>query len=135
MANAVEKGAKTVKGVEVTLTYHAIPEDLQKADALIIGVPTYNHHMTLDVQNLLEKTAQNNIALRDKPAAAFGSYGWSGEAPRQALEILRNKFQMKTIEPPVLANYSPDERVLKECEELGRKVAEMLPQAAEMRRE
>lgn len=52
---AVEEGAKTVPSVEVILTYHAIPQKLQSANAIIIGVPTYNHHMTLDSQNLLEK--------------------------------------------------------------------------------
>lgn len=123
MARAVEEGAKTVEDVEVVLTYHAKPEELEKADAVIIGVPTYNGHMTLDIQNLLEKAAKNNIMLRGKIAAAFGSYGWSGEAPRQVLEILENKFQMNVAAPPVLGNYKPDDKVLEACRELGKKVA------------
>lgn len=135
MARAIEGGAKTVQGVQVILTYHAKPRELQNADAVIIGVPTYNHRMTLDIQNMLEKTAQNKIKLKGKLAAAFGSYGWSGEAPQQALEILRNKFQMKTIYPPILANYEPDEKTLKECRELGKKVAETLKSSKKMRRE
>jgi flavorubredoxin len=126
MAKAVEEGAKTIQGVEVITTYHANPEDLQNSDAIIIGTPTYNHNMTLDIQNLLEKTAQKNITLKGKTAAAFGSYGWSGEAPKQVLEILQNRFQMKTIEPPVLANYKPDEKTLEKCRELGKRVAETL---------
>lgn len=124
MAKAVEEGAKTIQGVEVITTYHANPEDLQNSDAIIIGTPTYNHNMTLDIQSLLEKTAQKNIQLEGKTAAAFGSYGWSGEAPKQVLEILQNRFHMKTMEPPVLANYKPDEKTLKKCRELGKKVAE-----------
>lgn len=126
MAKAVEQGAKVVQGIEVTTTYHATTQELQDADAIIIGVPTYNHQMTLDIQNLLEEAAQRNIPLKGKIAAAFGSYGWSGEAPKQVLEILQNRFQMKTIEPPILANYKPNEKSLKECRELGKKVAEKL---------
>ena len=126
MAKAVEDGAKTVQGVEVTLTYHAHPEELQNADAVIIGAPTYNHHMTIDIQDLLEKTAQENITPKGKIAAVFGSYGWSGEAPQQVLEVLQNKFQMKIMAPPILANYRPDEKALKTCRELGKKVAETL---------
>jgi flavorubredoxin len=126
MAKAVEEGAKEVPNVEVSLKYHATPEELQKADAFIIGVPTYNHQMPLDVQSLLEKTAQKRASLEGKTTAAFGSYGWSGEAPKQVLEILRNKFKTKTIEPPILANYKPDEKTLEKCRELGKHVAETL---------
>ena len=124
MAKAVEQGAKTAKDLEVILNYHATPQPLRSADAVIIGVPTYNHHMTLDIQNLLEAAAE--VILKDKPAAAFGSYGWSGEAPNQVLEILRNKFKMKIIEPVVLAKYKPSQKTLEECRELGKKVAEAI---------
>ncbi|UCB60715.1 MAG: hypothetical protein JSW72_01235, partial [Candidatus Bathyarchaeota archaeon] len=58
--------------------------------------------------------------------AAFGSYGWSGEAPRQILEILQNKFQMKIIEPPILAKYRPDEKILKNCQVISKQIAESL---------
>lgn len=135
MAKAVEEGAKTVQGTEVTLTYHATVNELQNSDAIIIGVPTYNHHMTLDIQSLLEKMAKSDITLKGKTAAAFGSYGWSGEAPKQVLEILGNKFQMKTIEPPILANYKPDEKTLEDCRELGKKVAKTLLQVRKNGRE
>ncbi len=126
MAKAVEEGAKKVQGVEVTLTFHAEPQDLQNADTIIIGVPTYNHHMSLDIQNALQKTAESGINLKDKVGAAFGSYGWSGEAPKQVLEILKNKFQMKNLDTPVLSNYRPDEETLDKCRELSRKIAEEL---------
>jgi flavorubredoxin len=135
MAQAVEQGAKAVPGVQVTLAYHATPEDLQNADAVIIGAPTYNHQVTLDIQTLLEKAAQANITLKDKAAAAFGSYGWSGEAPKQVAEILKNKFHASIIDPPILANYAPDAVVLQQCQELGKKVAQTLTQDARMQRE
>jgi flavodoxin I len=135
MAQAVEQGARTVQGVQVKLAFHVDPEELEGADAVIIGAPTYNHQITIDLQTLLEKTARDNITLKGKTAAAFGSYGWSGEAPKQTLEILKNKFQAETIEPPILANYVPDENNLQQCRELGRKVAQTLVETRNMRRE
>jgi flavodoxin I len=126
MAEAVEEGAKQVEGVTVTRTYHATPAQLEEADAVVIGAPTYNHRMTLDIQQLLEKAAKAEVNLGGKPAAAFGSYGWSGEAPENVLEVLRNRFNMNTIEPPVRSKYRPGEKTLKECRELGRKIAEQI---------
>jgi len=126
MAKAVEEGAKQAKGVNVTRTYHATPSQLKEADAIAIGAPTYNHRMTLDIQQLLEKTAKTEVNLEGKTAAAFGSYGWSGEAPENVLEVLRNRFKMNTIEPPIRSKYRPREKTLEECRELGRKIAEKL---------
>lgn len=126
MAKAVEEGVRSVQGVNVNLTYHAQPVDLQSADAIIIGVPTYNHRMTMDIANLLAKAAAENVDLKDKTGAAFGSYGWSGEAPKHVLEVLRNKFKMKTIEAPIQSNYKPDDKKLDECRDLGRKVAQSI---------
>ncbi len=129
MAKAVEQGSKNASNVTVIVTYHARPEDLQRADAIIVGAPTYNHNVTIDIQSLLEKTAQSNISLKDKIVAAFGSYGWSGEAPKQVLEIFKNKFQAQIIEPPILAQYQPTEKILQQCRELGKKVAEAIQKA------
>jgi flavodoxin I len=126
MAEAVAQGAAAIEGVETEIKFHATPEELANAHAIIIGVPTYHHDMTVDIKDLLEKTALKNINLRDKIGAAFGSYGWSGEAPRLVLEIMKNKFEMQLIEPPLLVKYAPDEAGLEKCRQLGKKAAETL---------
>jgi len=124
MAKAIAEGAKKVQDVEVKLTYHATPEELADADAIIIGIPTYHHDMTNDMKKLLEETAFKGINLKGKIGASFGSYGWSGEAPRLILEIMENKFDMKVLKPPLLIKYTPDEKGLEECRKLGKNVAE-----------
>jgi len=126
MAKAVEEGAKAVSEVDVNLKYHATPKELQEVDALVVGCPTYDHQMTIDIQKLLEKASASAITLKGKTAAAFGSFGWSGKAPGSVLEVLRNRFDMKTIEPPTRSKYRPDEQAFEECRKLGRKVAEMI---------
>ena len=70
-----------------------------------------------------------NVILRGKVGAVFGSYGWSGEASRLVLEIMKNIFGMHVIEPPLLIKYAPDQTGLEKCREFGRKISEgrMLP--------
>ena len=126
MAEAVVEAARLVQGVEVELEYHVSPEALSNYDAIIIGVPTYHHDMTMDMKNLFEEAAEKDINLQGKTAAAFGSYGWSGEAPKLVLEIMKNKFAMDATEPPLLARYSQDRVTLEKCRNLGKRVAETL---------
>ena len=130
MAGAVEEGAKSVTGVNVELKYFARPEELGEADGIILGMPTYHHDIGIDMKRLLEEVAVKGIKLKGKVGAAFGSYGWSGEAPRMLLEIMKNKFEMKIIEPPLLVKYDPDEKGLEECRKLGKTVAERIVKAS-----
>jgi len=126
MAKAIEEGAKSVSGVNVELRYFARPEELVEADGIILGMPTYHHDMGMDMKRLLEEVAIKKINLKGKIGATFGSYGWSGEAPRMLLEIMKNRFEMETIEPPLLAKYSPDQKSLEECRKLGKTLAERI---------
>lgn len=124
MARAVEEGAKSVVGTEVEVKYFVKPEELLEADGIIFGMPTYYHDMGMDMKNLLELTAKEEINLKGKVGAAFGSYGWSGEAPNLLLEIMKNRFEMDVVEPALRIKYNPDKKGLEECRELGRIVAE-----------
>jgi len=126
MARAVAEGARTAQGVEVEVKYYATPEELTDFDAIIIGIPTYHHDMTIDMKKLFEEAAVKNINLEDKIGAAFGSYGWSGEAPRLATEIMKNRFGMNMVKSPLLIKYSPAESALESCRQFGKEIAERL---------
>ena len=127
MAEAVAEGARTVAGVEVEIKYYARPEELAEADAIIFGSPTYYHEMTLPIKQMLEETAKAAINLQGKIGAAFGSYGWSGEAPEQVLEILQNKFRMKIMgQPPINVLYEPKPEQLEACKKLGKSMAQQI---------
>lgn len=126
LAEAVTEGARSVQGIEVELTYYAPTETLSSYDAILVAVPTYHHDMTIDIKKLFEEAAEKNINLQGKTAAAFGSYGWSGEAPKLVLEIMKNKFAMNVTEPPLLVRYEPDSGALEKCRNLGKRVAESL---------
>ena len=126
MAKAVTEGAQTIQGTEVELTYHINPEALESFDAVVVGVPTYHHDMAVAIKNFFEEAAVKNINLKGKVGAAFGSYGWSGEAPKLVLEIMKNKFETQIIEPPLLIKYAPDQNGLERCKAFGRQIAERL---------
>jgi len=126
MADAVAEGARSVANVEVIVKYFARPEELAEASAIVFGSPTYYHDMTLPIKQMLEEAAKARIHLEGKIGAAFGSYGWSGEAPQLILEILRNRFGMKTVEPGLTVIYTPSPAKLEECRKLGRAVAEKI---------
>ena len=126
MAKAVAEGAKSIPDVEVELNYYIPPERLSEFNAIIIGTPTYHHDTTTDMKNLFEEAAIKNVNLKGKVGAAFGSYGWSGEAPRMIIEIMKNKFEMNVPDPPLLIKYTPDQTGLDKCRSLGKSIAERL---------
>ena len=126
MAEAVAEGVRTIQGVEVELEYYATPEELAEFEAIVIGIPTYHHDMTVDIKKLFEEASVKNVNLKDKVGAAFGSYGWSGEAPRLVLEIMKNRFGMYVIESPLLIKYAPDRVGLEKYRRFGKGIAERL---------
>lgn len=126
MAEAVAEGARGIQGVDVELEYYATPEEMAGFDAIVVGIPTYHHDMTIDIKRLFEEAVVKGIDLKDRIGAAFGSYGWSGEAPRLVLEIMKNKFGMNVIEAPLLIKYAPDQAGLEKCKQFGKKIAEKL---------
>ena len=57
---------------------------------------------------------------------SFGSYGWSGEAVDFITAALED-MKVDIVDPGVKAHYVPDENGLDACRELGKKIAEKLP--------
>jgi flavorubredoxin len=63
---------------------------------------------------------------KNKIGAAFGSYGWSGEAVKiVAGELEAMKFDLKG--EGVRSHYLPGDDDLTACRDLARKIAEALP--------
>ena len=126
MAKAVADGTKISDKIEVELSFHVEPKELAAFDAILIGTPTYHHEMPVDFKNLFEEAAIQGVILKDKIGTTFGSYGWSGEAPKLILEIMKNKFEMQVVEPPLIMRYVPDLNMLNACKDLGKSISENL---------
>ena len=126
MANAVNEGATSICNSNVELRFHVEAEELARFDAILLGAPTYHHDMPIDMKKLFETAAVKGINLKGKIGAAFGSFGWSGEAPKLLIEIMKNKFEMRVIEPPLHIKYTPDQAGLEKCGEFGKRIAEKI---------
>ncbi len=95
------------------------------AGAIVMGSPTLNNGLFPTVSDFL--TYMKGLKPLNKVAAAFGSYGWSGEA----VKLINSEFeQMKfdIIDPGVRINYVPDDGGIDACYDLGKKIAKALPE-------
>ncbi len=124
MAQAVAEGVNSTGEAEVDIKYFMDAEDLAGYDIILIGAPTFNKDMPIDTKRLLEQAISIGVNLKEKVGATFGSYGWSGEAPKLVLDILRDKLRMSTPEPPLLSKLTPDSTILGKCREFGKRISE-----------
>lgn len=124
MADAIVEGADS-RGVSASAVsfYDADLKDLREADAIAVGSSTFWYKMHDAMDKFLEHLPPE--ATQGKIGAAFGSYGWSGEAPVQIAQKLRDRG-VTVIDPVLRVQWDPDEKDLKECERLGKDIAKAL---------
>lgn len=97
--------------------------ELLEAGALLVGSPTMNNGLFPTVADLL--CYLHGLRPHNKVGAAFGSYGWSGEAVGRMEEELRGMG----VEPAVdglKVQYVPTEEDLARCRAFGESVAARL---------
>jgi flavorubredoxin len=90
---------------------------LTLSDALIVGSPTINQNTLLPLYKLF--AVINPLRDRGKLAASFGSYGWSGEAPKIIADTLRN-LKLKVMEETGSFKFSPGGDKEETLKEFGR---------------
>jgi flavorubredoxin len=88
--------------------------------ALVLGSPTINNGMMPPMADLL--CYMKGLRPARKVGAAFGSYGWSGEAVKLISEAMR-EMNINLVGEGVRVKYSPKKEDLDRCIELGRQVA------------
>lgn len=128
MARAIADGA-TLEGVKVKVMKlrandrSDVMTEILDAGAVIVGSPTLNNGLFPTVADML--TYMKGLKPKNKLATAFGSYGWSGEAPRIIAEELKG-MEMEIVAEPLKVKYVPDENALNTCQQLGREVARVV---------
>ncbi len=97
--------------------------DVLDASAIILGCPTLNNGMLPRMAGFL--MYMRGLRPTNKIGAAFGSYGWSGEAVKLMNEaMLAMKFTV--CHEGLRVQYVPEHPELSECVELGRTVGRNL---------
>ena len=129
MAEAIRAGAEEEAGVRVSLydleggETEPFVDLIEEADALAFGSPTINGDAVKPVWDLLSSLAVVN--LKGKLGAAFGSYGWSGEAVRMIEDRMRG-LKMRVPVAGLRLKLIPTDEELVECRVFGRKLAAAL---------
>ncbi|RPF48571.1 flavorubredoxin [Hydrogenoanaerobacterium saccharovorans] len=96
---------------------------LNSSDAFAIGSPTINADAVAPVWNLLSHVdAINN---KKKPALAFGSYGWSGEAVPNIIARMQG-LKLKVYEEGFKFQFVPSESDIEKATEIGREFAKTI---------
>lgn len=87
---------------------------------MAFGSPTINGDAVKPVWDLLSSLVVVN--LKGKLGAAFGSYGWSGEAVRMIEDRMRG-LKMRVPVAGLRIKLIPTDEELAECRDFGRRLA------------
>jgi len=124
MAEAITAGiaAEGVVAVPRNLrAYHRseVMTEIFDARAVVVGSPTLNNGLFPTVADFL--CYMRGLKPRNKIGAAFGSYGWSGEAVKLIENELR-EMKIEPVEPGLRVQFVPEPSVVDACREFGRKI-------------
>ncbi len=133
MARAIAEGLRAGGANAKLLPLRAchrtdVATEMLDAGALLVGSPTFNNNIFPTVADAL--TYLKGLKPRNLIGAAFGSYGWSGEAVGQVEDVLRG-MKVDLVGESVKAKYVPDDEALAQCHSLGVLVAEKLKELCE----
>jgi len=133
MAEAIGDGLADV-GVQHKILNLAVTDrndaiaDVFESRTVIVGSSTVNNGILPTMAPIMEDLRR--LGFKHKLSATFGSYGWSGEAPKIIHQRLEEaEFEM--IADPVLCKWQPDVDVLNQCREHGRKLGKITTKGRE----
>ncbi len=125
MAEKIAEGIK-VADKEVNIKLFNLPKtdkndvitEIFKSKAILVGSPTINKGILVSVAGILEEI--KGLKFKNKKAAAFGCYDWSGESTR----IISNELEaagFDRIDDGIKAMWNPDNESIENCIEYGKK--------------
>lgn len=128
MAEAIGEGLAK-NGIKYRLYNNSVSDqsdvltEIFKAKGVIIGSCTVNNTVLRSISALLDEIKGHRF--KNKVGAAFGSYGWSGEAPKIISKSLEESG-VKILHEPLQIKYRPTEDELKMFVEMGDKFAKAM---------
>ena len=130
MAEAIAQGIREV-APETTVKLFNIAHDdkndvlteIFRSKAVLVGSPTINYGHSFAIAGILEM--MKGLKFKKKKAAAFGSYGWSGDAVKQ-INALLTEGGFELVNEGIAKLWVPDQPALDDCVEYGRQFAQAL---------
>ena len=100
-----------------------LEEKIAHCSGIIVGSPTINQNILPQIYQIFATI--NPIRDKGKLAAAFGSYGWSGEAVRM-IESNFTMLKLKVFDQNVMVKFKPHEPEFEICIAFGKAYAEKM---------
>ena len=130
MAEAIAEGIREAAPTITVKLFNVAHEDKNdvltevfRSKAVLVGSPTINYGYSFAIAGLLEMV--RGLKFKKKKAAAFGSYGWSGDAVKLMNERLTEAgFQL--LNEGITTLWVPDSDALAQCKAFGRSIVEAL---------
>jgi flavorubredoxin len=128
MADSLASGL-SAEGIEVKLFaikswHHSdVMGEVWNAGAVLVGSPTHNNGVLPLIADML--TYMQGLKPQNKLGFAFGSYGWSGEAPKKISQWLED-MGMEQPEAPVGMKHVPTHDQAKELFATGQRLAQQI---------
>ncbi|MBY8984670.1 MAG: anaerobic nitric oxide reductase flavorubredoxin [Candidatus Lokiarchaeota archaeon] len=91
-----------------------------KSKAILVGSPTIGQGILSSIAEIMEII--KGLKFKNKKAAAFGCYGWSGESIKVLTEHLE-KSGFSIINDGIRAKWNPDDESINKCIEFGKEIA------------
>ena len=79
--------------------------DLEAADFLLLGGPTYHKDLINTMKQVLFKFEKAD--LKGKPGAAFASFGWSGESLGIIEDTMKNLYEINLVVDGIKVKQTP----------------------------
>ncbi len=100
-----------------------IVTEIFRSKMVIMGSSTINRRILSAIASILEMI--RGLSLKEKKAAVFGSYGWSGESVGIISEALRESgFEL--VNDGLKLLWNPDQDGILKCRSFGNEIAEKL---------
>jgi flavorubredoxin len=94
-----------------------------RSKGIVLGSPTLNNGILTSLAALLEE--MRGMRFKQKKAAAFGCYGWSGESVKLLNDGLKNSG-FEVVHEGLRINWNPDEAGESSCRNYGKDLAQVL---------
>ena len=128
MAEAIAVGIQEADGDVTVKLFNAGKEDkndivteIFRSKAVLFGSSTVNNRYLSAIGGLMEMV--KGLKFQKKKAAAFGSYGWSGESVKLLTKDLE-AAGFAVVNEGHRTQWAPDEEALEACAGFGRDFAQ-----------
>lgn len=130
MAEAIAEGIRAADPDVVIKIYNVsradkndIITEVFRSKAILVGSPTVNRRLLSAVGGILEEI--HGLGFKNKKAAAFGTYGWSGEGTKIITEVLRDSG-FSVVNEGIRELWMPYDTALDRCVEFGKEFVSLL---------